>query len=330
MSPKMEEARTRAKRKQLGAIALNRKAAYMLVCAALKDRHDVVHDVKMMLVDKGVLDRGDNILTPREGSSGTAPKAEEVAVDGDNGSAVALVGSWAFDEDLPMCPKWKEYRDLPPAVLVYILGKMEPASLSFHALRALARRGSKAPPKAVLNEIHEHLTDIDVMQSLTRLRTVAEICLFSCDKNEQLGRRGRDLVLPPCWNGVHGMCKHNVEDARVSIRCKGMNDWVVVPDLEVGHDDVVRIDMNFSLFRAALVVGDYEPLNLQHVLARAGKSKATTPQAKRKRCHEDRGVEDLVDAPKSSEKAVAERTQALQPVDERPAFDEACFAPLCE
>lgn len=134
---------------------------------------------------------------------------------------------------------------------------LEGVALGPFALRALVKRGQRDLNQRSLAEILEFATNIDPRSDLQHhaFSAIEELCAYIKTVYDDLGRRCRDLELPPNWPqvGVYRLIPGPL--AKVAHRFTG-------EEIELGYDfqkhsvdDMTLVD-NFSELRAQVIAGD--------------------------------------------------------------------------
>ena len=141
---------------------------------------------------------------------------------------------------------------LTTAGLITVLTSCEPVLFSRAALTALQAKGARAPPKAVLLEIIEFISN---MKSDGLVESALEVVQQrAAQLNAHYGRRGLELMLPPCWRtaGVYEKVSEAAGVLKIMHRFNKLVRVVPAGVLQGVSVECVYIWNNFSEDRACL------------------------------------------------------------------------------
>ena len=294
MQPKKETANEKAIRLQNSATAFTAKSDLITVQQILKTHPDLVQHVKRDFINMGILSAdGTKVLAPastlagHEQQEGGGMKALLNAP-----SSSPIQAPAAGQSDMELHRNYATWSQVPVAFLKALLSKVEPVSLSMMNLRSVTKKGCKDPPRSILLEIFEYLTDTDPNSPVGESRSLSVLADYFVKKNIQNGRRGRDLTLPVDWQ-AQGIYQAVVKPPLLEVRLCEQDDACVIPGLTVDEGVEVVIANNFSLVRATLELKGAKPINISQAFAGQGVAVCASispgPMAKRRRASGDEG-----------------------------------------
>lgn len=239
-------------------------------------RPDIRREIKDMFMKRDLLTHDGTMNEAKIQEARIFMEAKEQTNDGSPRAEAA--------EDMSTVVLHRNYTawgDIPPRYQGHILTSCEPISLGRANLKSLVRKGCKEPARASLNELREYITDIPDGQYIGEAQ-LSLITEFVMEKNEEKGRRARELHLPPAWQRDGHFLPEVVEEKRgVQITERWTGHSIVLEDLWAEGDDipVVTVDMNFARLRAMLCLSG-TPINsepLYNMFIAAGFSMAVVP-----------------------------------------------------
>lgn len=263
MSPKKESPAARSQRLQRVAHALQEKADFQTCCAVLKGNPSAVNSTKKQLVALGMwpTEFGSSEygqLAPHragapkedEEPAKTAVKEEEeeskeagrhcgVPDQCDSGDARHIHRNFAL------------WSNVPGLHIRTILNALEPVTFSLGNLRSMCRKGQREVPKDKLLELFEYMTSIDPSVPVGDDRDTASIIKTLRGVSSSLGRRCRDLQLPPAWNSK-GIYSVEHEDGDIVLVKKSSGEKKI---LTHGDSSIIanyELSTNFSELRATI------------------------------------------------------------------------------
>lgn len=288
MPPKKETANEKAIRLQSSARALTAKSDLITVQQVLKTRPDLVQHVKRDFINMGILSADGAKITALD----SKPSAHEQQGRGDIKALLDAPGSSpshapaAGQGDLELHRNYATWSQVPVSFLKALLSKVEPVSLSMMNLRSLTKKGCKDPPRNILLEIFEYLTDTDPNSPVGESRSLSSLADYFVRKNIQNGRRGRDLTLPVNWH-AQGIYQAVAKPPVLEVRLCEQDEACIIPGLTVDEGVEVVIANNFSLARATLELKGAKPINISQAFAGQGVAVCASispgPMAKRRR-----------------------------------------------
>ena len=106
---------------------------------------------------------------------------------------------------------------IPPRYMKWLLASMEPTSCGPYAIKGLIRKGGKEPPKELMAQLLEYMTDIPENYVLGSLRKLSDVAAWLQSKNLVRARRARDIVFPIEWrsNGIYTV---EISEGSITIR----------------------------------------------------------------------------------------------------------------
>lgn len=193
--------------------------------------------------------------TPPGNGSDETPGVAEVtpAADADGGS-----------EDLAKLPMEKNctsYLVVPVKWLKFWLSHMEPVAFSVNNLKSLVRRGSREVTRDELLKLLEFVVGVESAQAISPDERQPGVLLHRLlDTNISMGRKGRDLVIPPDWStdgeyllhhdGETTYLVHRFSESKIDLA-----DFIEDETL-LSSDGMMQIDNNWSELRATLKRAD--------------------------------------------------------------------------
>lgn len=245
MPPKMS-VKERAQKMQAKGMALSAKADYLLVTQVLKARPDLVQQAKDQFTAAGIIDIYgaivESMLIPQHASPAKTEDADDPSSVGDENTDAMM--------EVILHRNFNQVMDIPPKYLKVVFHMLEPTSMSRYAIKALVKRGCKEPPKQVMAEYWEFMTDCPGTRLLGNMRKVGDIVEWAQGLNEKNGRRLRDAVLPLDW-ASQGFYSVSREADTVKIFDRFFGKSVLLP-VQMDGDPELSIVDNFSKFRATL------------------------------------------------------------------------------
>lgn len=243
MPPKQTQA-ARAKKLQQKGLALERRAEYLTVTAALKDHYELVVEMKKRMVDLGIL-----LHTGEPNPDYTAPPQLGAAKkDGEDGSSGGGPTDRA-DEETSMVVLHRNFSTwgaIPPKYVKWILGKAEEVAMSKYAMRAITAPGAKEPPKEQLLHLLEFISGISKDQMIGDSRELGALAEFVCRKNREGGRRLKDSALPVEWDtkGFY-IIMGGKDGSHMKLREQYADEEVLL-DIDLGEAVWPRVENNWS------------------------------------------------------------------------------------
>lgn len=265
MAPKAT-AQAKAARLQMRGLEMSVKADYITVCHALKNRPDVVSEVKKQLKSLGVLNADDEVVENASARPALG-KVEHIKQE-----SASPAGKGAVDEtdwERELAPK-SDLMSFGAHELSSILYSMEPATFSKNNQKPFVKKGCKHPPKNVCLEIIEYCTEHEPMTSLGRGKTVGMIKDRLVELNALGGRRARDFQPPLNWDTI-GYFAKLLDSGAVYIEYRLTGARAKVPEgmCDGTTFDHIEILSNFSKARA-MVSMDGEQVKISDLFAGAG------------------------------------------------------------
>ena len=149
---------------------------------------------------------------------------------------------------------------VPPSFFVAALGTAEPISMHEALLKAAyCGKNQKVPPQDVLHQLYEHMTDMDLSQTVGDERTLLEICAKTINSNEANNRRLQNFTLPAQWDGKDAVWKNRLDDQGTLWVRPFMEPWLPVPHEKLGGvepADWQSFTLNWSKLRCKMVPPD--------------------------------------------------------------------------
>lgn len=264
MAPK-QTAQAKAARLQMKGLEMSVKADYITVCHALKNRPDVVSEVKKQLKALGVLNADDEVV---ENAAARPALGKVDVVKQETGSPAGKGGAEEIDWDRDIGIK-SDMMSFGAHELSSILAALEPATYSKNNQKSMVKKGCKHPPKNVCLEVIEYCTEQEPVTSLGRGKKLGMIRDRLVELNTLGGRRARDFQYPINWEAVGFFGK--VKDGNsIYIVYRLSAAQVKIP--EAGEDvglGQIEVLSNFSKARAMVSVNG-EQLKISDLFAAAG------------------------------------------------------------
>lgn len=162
---------------------------------------------------------------------------------------------------MPMEKNCTSYLVAPVKWLKFWLSHMEPVSFSMNNLKSLVRRGSREVTRDELLKLLEFAVGIESAQAISPDERQPGVLLQRLlDTNASMGRKGRDLVIPPDWatdgeyllqhDGDTTYLVHRFSQSRVDLA-----DFIEDETL-LTSNGTMQIDNNWSELRATLKRAD--------------------------------------------------------------------------
>lgn len=248
MPPKKETALQKSIRHSIQSAVSAMKADKALVTAAMNQSPSCVTRLKKLLRDLGYIDEKDCIIERHEAPT---PKCES-----------ANAGSPNSKLDYGLCDELPEgvvcLGDCDSPLLGFLLSRCEEVAFSKHSLKALLKRNQRKISKEPLLEMIEFATDMPKDLNIQSCATIGNLADLLTTKNEDNGRRARDLRLPAVWSkpGV-GVFSVVFEGGRpfLTERFRNTQSEIKVPELLQNYSEDPKewvITNNFSMSRASL------------------------------------------------------------------------------
>lgn len=190
MPPKRESAFEKSIRHSIKSAEAALKADKSLITAVMNQSQSCVPRLKKTLRDLGYIDEKDGIIERHEMP---APKVAPSA-------ATPSPNKMNLRKDEPLPESVNTLADCDAQTLGYLLEMCEEITFNPHSLKALLKRGQRKIPKEPLLECVEFLTDMPRDVQIKTCGTLGNSVDLLSSKNDQNGRRGRDLRLPPNWS----------------------------------------------------------------------------------------------------------------------------------
>jgi hypothetical protein len=227
MAPrKGESALEKADRLQSKAHELQTKASLNRVIAAIKARPDLVGTLERQLISLGALDTTPTprtsparamqiaetfgLLQLRDGSAAELPEAE--ADPAAQRPAAAPMDTLEEMDDKPFDKNITNFGGLSSKRLKSMLACLEPVTFSCHNMKSMMKKGARDVHKQDLLKLLEFATNATIgMDIPSDTRCATKLAESLSKRNISLGRRARDLVLPPAWETC-GIFSIQVED----------------------------------------------------------------------------------------------------------------------
>jgi hypothetical protein len=289
MAPKRSSAAARAKQLQLKGRDLAKKADYLTVCTLLKDRYDLVLEMKQRMVELNMLlPNGEQ--NPDYHPGDPLPFQDRPASKDVEGSSEGASTQQESQEDLAgiqLHRNFNTWAAIPPKYMKLVLEHLEPVALSRYALKAITSHGAKEPNKDQMLEILEFMTLVPRTQHLGEERSLDALAEFMGRKNEQSNRRCRELTLPVDWQqkGFYSIEQQGDNHGSYRIKDQYASEEVHIT-LDIADTSFPKVELNFSRASAALVYKNSEDLwekdNVLQIFIQEGKGKvpAASPQGK--------------------------------------------------
>ena len=289
MAPKTRAtAATRAKQLQLKGRDLAKKADYLTVCTLLKDRYDLVLEMKQRMIEL-------NMLLPTgeqnpEYNPGDPSQFQDCSAKKESSSdgASTLQDSPEDLASIQLHRNFNTWASIPPRYMKLVLEHLEPVALSRYALKAITSHGAKEPNKDQMLELLEFMTLIPRTQHLGEERNLEALAEFLSRKNEQNNRRCRELPLPVDWQqkGFYSIEQQGDDHRSYAIKDQYAQEEVHI-SLDIADTSFPRVELNFSRASAALVYKNSDDLWEKDIVLQIfiqegkGKVPAASPQGKR-------------------------------------------------
>ena len=262
MAPKRSTPATRAKQLQLKGRDLAKKADYLTVCSLLKDRYDLVVEMKQRMIELNML------LPSGEQNPDYSPpdpsQFQDRASANKEGSSDGASTQQDSHEDLTNIQLHRNFNtwvSTPPRYMKLVLEHLEPVALSRFALKAITSHGAKEPNKDQMLELMEFMTLIPRTQHLGEERNLEALAEFLGRKNEQSNRRCRELTLPVDWQqkGFYSIEQQGDNHCSYLIKDQYAQEEVQV-SLDIADTSFPMVELNFSRASAALVYKNSDDL----------------------------------------------------------------------
>ena len=239
MAPrKGESALERADRLQTKAHELQTKASLNRVVAAIKARPDLVGTVERQLISLGALD-----TTPTPRASPTKPMQVAEKFD--------LLQLRQEHHDKPFDKNITNFGGLSAKRLKALLAILEPVTFSCHNVKSMMKKGAREVNKHELTRLLEFATNATANGTdiPSELRCMTKLAESLARMNASLGRRARDLIMPPSWE-ASGVFSIQLQDE--SILNVTHNFRMITVPLHVPRGDGFEIQGNWSEFGAMI------------------------------------------------------------------------------
>jgi len=148
---------------------------------------------------------------------------------------------------------------VPPSHLVAVLAQLEPVSMSRQNMKVLRMKSRRLPEASRLRELHEFCTGVDPSQQVGDNKELQHHVEIHKELNETLGRRARDLQLPPNWSiDGHYILQTGKTTQEVAIlkRFTGQVYDLNLDEWNIQDSSKLWVDMNWSEHRALLLSKD--------------------------------------------------------------------------
>ena len=274
MAPrKGESALERADRLQTKAHELQTKASLNRVVAAIKARPDLVGTVERQLISLGALDTtptprayptkpmqvaekfdllqlqdGTASESPGHGQREAAPAAQGPAPG--VGQPAAAMDDQDDMNDKPFDKNITNFGGLSAKRLKALLAILEPVTFSCHNMKSMMKKGAREVNKRELTRLLEFATNATMgMDIPSDMRCMTKLAESLARMNASLGRRARDLIMPPSWeaSGVF-----SIQLQGESILNVTHNFRMITVPLYVPRGDGFEIQGNWSEFGAMI------------------------------------------------------------------------------
>ena len=156
--------------------------------------------------------------------------------------------TFGFDINIEIHRNFGQWNKVPPKHLVTILHLTDPLAFNQKVLKNICTKGQKVPPKDKLPEPLEFATNIDPGSELGDLRSIRELTTMARAKNQVLGKRAKELVVPADWQEV-GIYKLSVDGGQPVLLKTGSPAPLDFPGVDLASP---YTNMNFSESRATL------------------------------------------------------------------------------
>ena len=283
MPPKKESTEEKARRLHAQSNALRLRADYIKICGLLKGREDLISRVKRDLIAAGelVIDSAGDAMVPLQAPCRKAEpspmKRERPDPDGEVTAALAVAAAAsALEDELAtngnhIHRNFSKWITCPPTHVHRILVLCEPVSLNLGNMKPIIRKGSKMPPRHLLLELLEMISDVDPSSNIGEERDIIKISEDIAVANVKNSRRCRDLAFPIDW-AIDGIYELNVKHPCLEVRLKATSETCIVSGIvaDANSMEEFSIDVNFSKLRAQIVrVGKgFKPINIAVAFAR--------------------------------------------------------------
>ena len=268
MAPrKGESALERADRLQTKAHELQTKASLNRVVAAIKARPDLVGTVERQLISLGALDTtptprayptkpmqvaekfdllqlqdGTASESPGHGQREAAPAAQGPAPG--VGQPAAAMDDQDDMNDKPFDKNITNFGGLSAKRLKALLAILEPVTFSCHNMKSMMKKGAREVNKRELTRLLEFATNATMgMDIPSDMRCMTKLAESLARMNASLGRRARDLIMPPSWEAPGAF---SIQLQGESILNVTHNFRMITVPLHVPRGDGFEIQGNWS------------------------------------------------------------------------------------
>lgn len=248
MPNKKETAAEKAARFQKASSELALRAELQTCYQVMKTNGAAVQAVHKCLTSLGYLSSDGKIAaSPPSTNSGSSTPASTKTPKSD--SKKQLNDLFDMSSVPPASPKHASVE-----ALQFILAKLEPASLSQHALRGCLRGAQRKLPKTLVMELLVFVVDADEDSDWSQTGSWAFLLEQLADINEANGRRARDIIMPVTWS-TSGIYKLEMIGGGLWLfnRFSGLRAQVSDPRFrDVDSVSQVTVTKNFSVRMATI------------------------------------------------------------------------------
>lgn len=201
MPNKKESAAEKAARFQKASSALSLRADLQTCYQVMKSNAAAVRAVHKCLTSLGYLSADGSVAenAPSTTASETSTPTSATPKSAGKRQLHDLFDMSAAPPESP--------RQASVEALQFILSKLEPASLSQHALRGCLRGAQRKLPKSLVMELLVFTVDADEDSGWPQTGTWSSLLDQLAEINEANGRRARDIVMPVTWStgGIYNL-----------------------------------------------------------------------------------------------------------------------------
>lgn len=243
MAPrKGETADVKAARLTVRAESLKYQIDFQKAIASMKGRAEVVQAVKNHLTSLGYWIDDLNAAKAEKTDTTESPGKLRVKYE---------TGTGDFDLTSDLHRNYNVWSSVPSRNLKVLLHELEPISLHEKMQKALCGPNQREPPREKLLELLEFACNVDPCTEVGSQRKLDDILATLKQRNSLLGRRAKEIRLPPDWQDI-GIYK--LQLAGDAVMLSGLGKLVkLAPSMLNGAPfDSLFIEANYSQNRATL------------------------------------------------------------------------------
>ena len=227
MPPKMESPQAKSARYQLKSAELTIKAESQIIIATMRQAPSCITKIKKLLKDLKYIDAMDSIVATESTACRLLVLNDEDGPEGVRLGEPSGNDVLAFDlsADIPH----ESAQTSSGEFLTFLLEQLEPVTCSKHSLKALLKKGQRKVPKPMLLELLEFICDWPPDGDWIALGSVGILLEHLGEKNNEQGRRARDLKLPFTWAEV-GVFSFRLVDGKAFLADRYTHKEVAIDD----------------------------------------------------------------------------------------------------